>query len=106
MVCALILLQAVREKQETEVLQGSKMTKQTELRQTQFDVSPLRNVVGVGNVTAYQICVTRGSVIATLGALEEYVEDSPLNASRYDDNSPEPASVMASRHWFRSVITG
>jgi hypothetical protein len=106
MLCALLLVQATREKQETEVLQGSKMTNQTELRHTEFNVTPLRNVVGVGNVTAYQICVTRGSVIATLGTIEEFIEDSPLNASRYDDNNPEPASELARRHWFRSVITG
>lgn len=82
------------------------MTNQTELRQTRFDVTPLRNVVGVGNVTAYQIRVTRGPAVATLGTLEEFVNDSPLNASRYEDNNPEPTSDMARRQWFRCVITG
>lgn len=82
------------------------MMNQTELRHTRFDVTPLRNVVGVGNVTAYQICVTRGQVLATIGALEEFVKGSPLNASRYEDNNPEPASVPAKGHWFRRVIAG
>jgi len=76
----------------------------TQLRQTNFDVVPLRNVVGVGSTTAYQICVTRGKVLATIGSLEEFINDSPVNASRYDDNKPEPASVTQPRSWFRSVI--
>jgi hypothetical protein len=77
---------------------------QTELRQTSFEAVPLRNVVGVGNSTAYQICVTRGKVLATLGSLEEFTNDSPSNSSRYDDN-PEPASVTQTRSWFRRVVS-
>ena len=75
----------------------------TELRHTRFDVSPLPNVVGVGNVTAYQISVTRGQVLATLGSLDELPIGSPLNASHYDDK-PEPASVSPKLSWFRRVI--
>jgi len=79
-----------------------------ELCQTSFDVMPLRNVVGVGNTTAYQICVTRGPVIATLKTLEELTNHSPVNASRYQDNKPEPAPtrVTQQRSWFRRVIPG
>lgn len=77
----------------------------TELCQTQFDVAPLPNVVGVGNITAYQISVTRGRVLATLGSLNELPIGSPLNASRYDDK-PEPASVTSKFSWFRRVIAG
>ena len=78
---------------------------QTELRQTQFDAVPLRNVVGVGNTTAYQISVTRGDVIATFGALQEFVNDSPANASRFENDKPEPASVTHMRSWFRRVTS-
>ncbi len=77
----------------------------TELHQTSFDVVPLRNVVGVGNSTAYQICVTRGKVIASLGTLEDFVNDSPVNASRYDHDNPEPASETQTRSWFRRVMS-
>ena len=77
---------------------------QTELRQTSFEAVPLRNVVGVGNSTAYQICVTRGKVLATIGSLEEFTNNSPSNSSRYDDN-PEPASVTQTRSWFRRVVS-
>lgn len=77
---------------------------QTELRHTRFDVVPLRNVVGVGNNTAYQISVTRGETLATIGSLQEFVNDSPANASRYENNEPEPASVTHARSWFRRVM--
>lgn len=77
---------------------------QTELRQTNFAAVPLRNVVGIGSVTAYQISVTRGRVLATIGSLEEFVNDSPANASRFEGNQPEPASVTPMRSWFRRVM--
>lgn len=38
---------------------------QNELRQTVFDVVPLRNVVGIGKAAAFQIHVRHGSVLAT-----------------------------------------
>jgi hypothetical protein len=78
---------------------------QTELRQTNFDAVPLRNVVGVGNITAYQISVTRGKVLATIGSLEEFVNDSPANASRFENDMPEPTSVTPMRPWFRRVMS-
>ncbi|MEJ2383097.1 MAG: hypothetical protein P8Y54_01725 [Xanthomonadales bacterium] len=37
---------------------------QNELRQTVFDVAPMKNVVGIGRATAYQIHVQYGSVLA------------------------------------------
>lgn len=73
-------------------------------RQTQFKAEPLRNVVGIGNVTAYQICVSHGPAIGTFGTLEEFVNDSPANASRYEERNPEPASVVQPRSWFRRVL--
>ena len=73
-------------------------------RQTQFKAEPLRNVVGIGNVTAYQICVSHGPAICTFGTLEEFVNDSPANASRYEERNPELASVVQPRSWFRRVL--
>ena len=73
-------------------------------RQTQFKAEPLRNVVGIGNVTAYQICVSHGPTIGTFGTLEEFVNDSPANASRYEDSNPEPTSVARPRSWFRRAL--
>ena len=74
------------------------------LRQTQFNAVPLRNVVGVGNFTAYQVCVSRGKVLATPTNHEDFINDSPANASRYDATAPEPASVTQKRSWFRQVL--
>lgn len=36
-----------------------------ELRQTVFEVAPMKNVVGIGRATAYQIHVRQGPVLAT-----------------------------------------
>jgi len=74
------------------------------LRQTQFNAVPLRNVVGVGNFTAYQVCVSRGKVLATPISVQDFIQDSPANASRYDATEPEPVSVTRQRSWFRQVL--
>ena len=74
------------------------------LRETRFDAVPLRNVVGVGNFTAYQVCVSRGNVLATPTTNEDFIKDSPANASRFDASDPEPASVTRMRSWFRNML--
>ena len=38
---------------------------QTELRQTVFEAAPMKNVVGIGRATAYQIHVQHGPLLAT-----------------------------------------
>ena len=44
--------------------------KRIKLPQTFFTAVPMKNVVGIGNSTAYRISVTRGKVHATMGQLE------------------------------------
>ena len=65
----------------------------TELRHTRFDAVPLKNVVGVGNSTAYQICVTRGKVHATMGKLETLLNEVAAN----DNHSTTPVRQIQPR---------
>ena len=73
----------------------------TELRQTTFDVIPLRNVVGVGNSTAYQICVTRGKVHATMGKLDELADITAAN----DDHSTQNVRQFHPRTLLSRVLS-
>lgn len=74
---------------------------QVKLRQTTFDVEPLRNVVGVGNSTAYQISVTRGRMLGRMGALNELQGISAHNDEHFPVNRSEDAGQRHS--WFRRV---
>ena len=59
---------------------------QNELRLTVFDVAPMRNVVGIGRATAYQINVQTGPVLAkpvrrAVFASQSAANDGPTNPS-------------------------
>lgn len=72
-----------------------------ELRQTTFDAVPLKNVVGVGNSTAYQICVTRGKVHATMGKLDMLANEAAAN----DDHSTPNVRPFQSRSVLSRVFS-
>jgi hypothetical protein len=50
-----------------------------ELRNTVFNAVPLKNVVGIGNSTAFQIHVSQGKVHATMGQFEDLAKLTALN---------------------------
>ena len=60
------------------------MTARIEHHEIHFEIEPIRNVVGIGSMAAFQVHVTRGRVIASQGRLDEFVNDSPANASCHD----------------------
>ena len=64
--------------------QNSKTSKREHLHRAIFEAIPLRNVVGIGNMSAWQIHLTRGPVVATLGQVERSNDAQPANAARYD----------------------
>jgi hypothetical protein len=41
------------------------------LRETVFHIEKLRNIVGVGNCSAYQICTSPGSAVGRIGRIAE-----------------------------------
>lgn len=77
---------------------------QSNIHQTMFQVEPLKNIVGVGNTTAYQIIVTEGSTLGTLGNVSVPAQAEILN-------DPEFARIYAIgsgrggfASWFRSAL--
>ena len=64
--------------------QNSKTSKRQQLHRAIFEAVPLRNVVGIGNVSAWQIHLTRGPVLATLGAVEHAFDEQAANTPRYE----------------------
>jgi len=74
------------------------------VRQTIYQVEPLKNIVGVGNTSAYQIIVTPGAALGTLGLVtvpaHAEICNEPLIASISANESRE--SQIAS--WFRRAL--
>ena len=52
---------------------------QTELRQTVFEVAAMKNVVGIGRATAYQIHVQHGPLLATPVRRATFLRQSAAN---------------------------
>jgi len=52
---------------------------QNELRQTAFEVAPMKNVVGIGRATAYQINVQHGPELATPVRRARFVRQPAAN---------------------------
>jgi hypothetical protein len=74
---------------------------QNELRQTVFDVAPLRNVVGIGKATAYQIHVRRGPVIAAPVAAADFARRPAANDAQAAEARTAPGRGSLLRRLLR-----
>lgn len=76
---------------------------QTELRQTEFSVEPLRNIVGVGGTTAYQIVVSHGPSLGTLGTVVVPAYAETCNEPQFKDSADRSGSSQTGS-WFRRAL--
>lgn len=77
--------------------------KHIKLQETRFEAIPLKNVVGIGNSTAYQISVSTGNLLGTMGPLEELRLKSAGNEPNFENYRKEDAGCR--RSWLRSVLS-
>lgn len=63
------------------------------LQKTIFSVEKIRNVVNVGNCSAYQICTSPGEEIGYLGHLELHTTGIAANDVNYIQESPRVVSL-------------
>ena len=75
----------------------------TELRQTEFSVEPLRNIVGVGDTTAYQIVVSHGPTLGTLGTTVVPAFAEICNDAQFMDSADRSGSSRKGS-WFRRAL--
>ena len=68
----------------------------SKLQQTVFSVEKIRNVVNVGNCSAYQIFTTPGEDIGYLGNIETHVASSAANDCSYFQESPRVVAFWKS----------
>lgn len=76
---------------------------QTEIRQTIFQAQPLQNVVGVGNTTAYQIVVYRGTRLGHFGNVSVPAQAEILNDPEFARNAAQGTRGRR-LSWFRRAL--
>ena len=75
-----------------------------EIRHTIFQVEPLKNIVGVGDITAYQIIVIPGTTIGTLGNVTVPAQAEIHNDSAFSRNSAMESGRFLLASWCRRAL--
>lgn len=60
---------------------------QVTIRQTVFQVQPMKNIVGVGNTAAFQIIVSPGATLGSLGNVSVPAQAEILNDTDFVRNT-------------------
>jgi hypothetical protein len=73
------------------------------VQETIFHIEKLRNVVGVGNSTAYQICTTPGRILGRIGAIEADAGSEAVNEDRHEAAGAN-GKAAGKAPWFVSLL--
>jgi hypothetical protein len=77
---------------------------QSTIRQTVFQVQPMKNIVGVGNTAAFQIIVSPGATLGDLGSVHVPAQAEVLNDSEFVRNTANGPGRGKFTSWFRSAL--
>ena len=75
------------------------------LQHTVFHIEPLKNIVGVGGPTAYQICTTPGKSLGQMGAVIDPEIQKASNDHLYTQDSSGMHKTGVSVSWFRRLLS-
>lgn len=75
-----------------------------QLQQTVFRVEPLKNIVGVGDITAYQIVLNPGPPLGTFGAVSVPAYAEIANDPAFDAQLPARSAVRRLSSWLRLTL--
>jgi hypothetical protein len=65
------------------------------LRHTNFQVEPIKHIVGENSATAYQICVTPGNTMGKLGTVSDGNASKASNESNFE-SAPQTVTKSGS----------
>lgn len=77
---------------------------QSRIRQTIFQAEPMKNVVGVGNTTAYHIIVTPGASLGFLGSVNVPAYAEICNDPIFARNLANESGSGQQATWFRRAL--
>ena len=75
------------------------------LQYTVFHIEPLKNIVGVGSSTAYQICTTPGKSLGHMGAVIDAEIQKASNDHLYTQDSNGMHKTGVNVSWFRRLLS-
>ncbi len=78
--------------------------KYRELRQTVFQVEPLKNIVGIGDTAAFQIIVSPGPSLGSVGTVVIPAHAEICNEPRFAPFSAEESAGTLLTSWFRRAL--
>ena len=74
------------------------------IRQTVFQVQPMKNIVGVGNTAAFQIIVSQGATLGSLGNISVPAQAEILNDTDFARNSATGSGRGRLASWFQTAL--
>ncbi|NCF64162.1 MAG: hypothetical protein GWP58_15035 [Gammaproteobacteria bacterium] len=75
------------------------------LQHTVFHIEPLKNIVGVGSATAYQICLAPGKTLGQIGAVIDPAIQKASNDHLYAQGSNMLRKTEVNQSWFRRLVS-
>jgi hypothetical protein len=75
------------------------------VQQTEFQIEKLRNVVGVGNCSAYQICVSPGTVLGRMGTVPHVDSYKAANHGSFREATAGVEQRDQQRAWLKRVVS-
>jgi len=74
------------------------------LRETVFHIEKLRNIVGVGNCSAYQICTSPGQSLGRIGRVADDSVRHAANADSYEAVGRISGTAESAAPWFVRML--
>ena len=76
---------------------------QTNLHMTVFEIHKLKNIVGLGSASPYQITTYPGKMVGMVGTI---ADPAHISASNDQNSDPEAAAATpaATASWFKRVL--
>ena len=79
--------------------------KQTQLRETIFQIEKLSNVVGIGNSSAYQVVIAPGRKVGKMGEVVEMPDVNSHNDARFSNRRSFSRAGAGLRTWLISSLS-
>ena len=77
---------------------------QIRIRQTYFQVEKLMNVVGIGRSAAFQVIITPGEDLGTLGPVAAAAKTSAANANEFSRQPAFTAGARTLGSWLQRML--
>lgn len=86
------------------MIQGVRIMTKIKLQLTEFQIEKLKNVVNVGQSSAYQILTSPGSELGTLGRIAGLGLINSVNDDKFSQKTTATVGSHNQQSWFRKAL--